>query len=277
MIKKTAAKQKAAQQSVNLTDGTTAFGRVRHFLHLQPFSLDCPSRTGWLDGIAVPAPAQVTPSVEWLASDKIKLSYESRNIAESKMSKLFQMPKPVTILGRSSSITNAFVNGIIPCIEPTDEEVHKALEILEQNENDLRCSYCGDVSTEWDHLNPLIDKKKPTGYISEIANLVPACGKCNQSKGNKDWQTWINSDAKLSPRTRGIQDVAKRIELIKKFQSCFVPHKVDFSELVGNELWEKHWANHEKLSQLMVEIQKDSDLVKSKIQHNFVNKNSVVK
>ncbi len=201
----------------------------------------------------------------------------TKNIIGSKMNKVFQMPKPVTILGRSSSITNAFVNGIIPCIEPTDDEVRKALEILEQDENNLRCSYCGDASTEWDHLNPLIDKKKPTGYISEIANLVPACGKCNQSKGNKDWETWINSDAKLSPRTRRVKDIDKRIELINKFQSYFTPHKVDFFELVGKELWEKHWDNHKNLSQLMIDIQKDSNLVKSKIQQNFINKNSLVK
>ena len=54
------------------------------------------------------------------------------------MGKVFQMPKPVTILGQSSSITNAFVNGIIPCIDPTYEEVSKALEILEQEENNLK-------------------------------------------------------------------------------------------------------------------------------------------
>jgi len=38
----------------------------------------------------------------------------------------------------------------------------------------LQCSYCGTPATEWDHLRPLVMNKKPTGYISEIHNLVPA-------------------------------------------------------------------------------------------------------
>ncbi len=102
----------------------------------------------------------------------------------------FKMPKPVKISGRSSSITNSFVNAIIPVIVPTEPEVAKALEILGMGDRPV-CSYCGDPFTEWDHLRPLIVDKKPTGYISEIHNLVPACGKCNQSKGNKHWRTWM--------------------------------------------------------------------------------------
>ena len=116
----------------------------------------------------------------------------------------FQMPKSMKITGRSSSITNAFFNGIIPSIEPSIPQIEKVLEILNIDKDNITCSYCGDKATEWDHFRPLIINKKPTGYISEIHNLVPSCGKCNQSKGNKDWNTWINSDAKLSPKTRNI-------------------------------------------------------------------------
>ena len=111
---------------------------------------------------------------------------------------VFNRPNPVTIMGRSSSITNSFVNGIIPVIEPSDEEIKEALKILEQNEDDVRCVYCGDKKTEWDHLHPLIKNKEHTGYITEIANLVPACGKCNQSKGNSNWKKWMLSDAEKS-------------------------------------------------------------------------------
>jgi endonuclease I len=115
-------------------------------------------------------------------------------------------------MARTSSITNAFYNGIIPVIEPTEKEIDNVLDILEINKNNVTCCYCGDVATEWDHLRPLIVGKKPTGYISEIANLVPCCGKCNQSKGNKNWEEWINSSAKLSPRIRNVKDINKKIE-----------------------------------------------------------------
>jgi NAD-dependent SIR2 family protein deacetylase len=94
---------------------------------------------------------------------------------------LFKMPTPVKITGRTSSITNAFVNGIIPCIAPAEEEIREVLEVLGMNAA-IRCAYCGNNYTEWDHFRPLIHNKRPTGYISEIHNLVPACGKCNQSK-----------------------------------------------------------------------------------------------
>lgn len=102
---------------------------------------------------------------------------------------VFAMPTMMKITGRTSTITNAFVSTIISAIQPTEAEVSEALEILGLNPNDLQCAYCGDRSTEWDHLRPLVRAKKPTGYISEIANLVPSCGKCKQSKGAKDGGT----------------------------------------------------------------------------------------
>ena len=103
---------------------------------------------------------------------------------------LFKMPKPMKITGRSSSIKNAFINSIIPSVNPTEEQVKEALSILGMLDN-YQCCYYDAAATEWDHLRPLVDKKKPTGYISEIHNLVPSCGKCNQSKGNKNWREWM--------------------------------------------------------------------------------------
>ncbi len=96
------------------------------------------------------------------------------------------MPVPVKIMARTSSITNSFVNGIIPVIQPNDEEIVEALSILGMTPDTVCCAYCGDASTEWDHLRAIVKDRRPTGYISEIHNLVPACGKCNQSKGNKN-------------------------------------------------------------------------------------------
>ena len=57
---------------------------------------------------------------------------------------VFVMPKQVSITARSSSITNSFVNGIIPCINPTEEEVAAALSVLGMDEHSVVCAYCGD-------------------------------------------------------------------------------------------------------------------------------------
>ncbi|MDR6143645.1 hypothetical protein QE375_003199 [Microbacterium foliorum] len=162
----------------------------------------------------------------------------------------FAMPKPVRITGRSSSITNSFVNGVIPVVVPSEAEVREALEILGMLER-VTCSYCGDTSTEWDHLRPLVDKQRPTGYISEIHNLVPACGKCNQSKGNKHWLTWMRSTARLSPTARGVADIEERIARLHAYEDRGVPTKIDFEAAAGAQLWEKHWAHHKKLLELM--------------------------
>src|SRR5665213_2950080 len=107
---------------------------------------------------------------------------------KNRKSRYCQLPSPGNIAGRSSSITNAFFNSIIPIHEPSEEEVLGALRILEIDPDDIRCAYCGDKASEWDHLRPIIVDQQPTGFVTEIANLVPACGKCNQSKGNKHWR-----------------------------------------------------------------------------------------
>ena len=83
----------------------------------------------------------------------------------------------------------------------------------------FQCAYCGGVASEWDHLRPLVKDKKPTGYISEIHNLVPSCGKCNQSKGNKEWKTWMLSTARLSPTARGIKDISARVKRLEAYEN----------------------------------------------------------
>lgn len=182
---------------------------------------------------------------------------------------VFRMPTPVKITGRTSSMTNAFVNGIIPVIEPTDEEIDDVLATLGMTRESICCAYCGDTYTEWDHFHPLIKDKEPTGYISEIRNLVPACGKCNQSKGNKEWETWMRSDAKLSPKSRNVKDLENRIEKLRQFEQKFSARKYDLKALAGAELWEKHQENRKKLFELMRECQKTSDEVKAQIDANI--------
>ncbi|CAN5229228.1 hypothetical protein BH10PLA2_BH10PLA2_15580 [soil metagenome] len=158
----------------------------------------------------------------------------------------FRMPSFQTMVSRKSSITNAFVNSVIPVVKPTIEEIDQALQILGLDPADCRCVYCGDKSTEWDHLRPLVIQRRPTGFVTEIANLVPACGKCNQSKGNKPWRDWMISKAKLSPTGRGLPNVAERLARLEAFEKWRPPTKLDFALVVGNEEWEFDWAMCEK-------------------------------
>jgi hypothetical protein len=165
------------------------------------------------------------------------------------------MPTAMTITGRTSSITNAFVNAIVPAVPPTEGEVMEALKLLGLDPVDLRCAYCGDRASEWDHLMPLVRDKKPTGYITEIANLVPSCGKCNQSKGAAPWREWITGPAALSPATRKDPGLEARIAKLEEFERWRAKTRIDFSTAVPPELWNAHWANHDRLLAAMKEYQ----------------------
>lgn len=166
----------------------------------------------------------------------------------------FAMPTPIAITARLTSVTNAFVNTIIPVVAPTQAEVESALQILEMADAPA-CAYCGDPWTEWDHLRPLVVNRRPTGYISEIDNLVPACGKCNQSKGNREWKTWIVSTAARSPKTRNVGDLDQRIKNLATYEASTNPTRLNFEQIVGAEAWDQHWrhldiiAGHMKIAQ----------------------------
>lgn len=181
----------------------------------------------------------------------------------------FTMPKPVAITGRTSSITNSFINSIIPVVIPTSAEVEAALRILGMADR-VRCAYCGDTFTEWDHLRPLVVSKRPTGYISEIHNLVPACGKCNQSKGNKHWRDWMFGPAKLSPLTRQVPDLTAKAELLAAYEDWLPPTKLNFEELVGLELWDEHWQHHERIVTAMREAQANAVKIRERIKTTYL-------
>ena len=174
-----------------------------------------------------------------------------------------QLPAPMSVTGRSSSITNAFINAIIPVIEPTEAEELEALQILGMSPGDIRCCYCGDKSTEWDHLRAIISNQEPTGYITEIANLVPACGKCNQSKGKSYWRTWMEGNAKLSPKSRGIADIEERIARLSAYEAWREPKKIDFAAVVGPEMWQRHRTNWRSVLDLLKASQELASEIRS--------------
>ncbi len=177
----------------------------------------------------------------------------------------FQMPSVQTMVSRKSSITNAFVSAIIPVIVPTHDEIDEALGILGMEPHDVQCAYCGDKASEWDHLRPLVLDRRPTGYVSEIANLVPSCGKCNQSKGNKPWREWMTSSARLSPTGRGIAGVADRIGKLEKYEQWRSPTRIDFESVLGRDGWEHYWSLCEAVIEQLRKCQDVADTLRAQI------------
>ena len=77
------------------------------------------------------------------------------------------------------------------------------------------CVYCGSKDVgRWDHLVSIRD-----GGETVFGNIVPACQKCDDSKVSMEFELWMKSDRPMSPKTRHIPDIKRRIEKIKEYVS----------------------------------------------------------
>lgn len=178
------------------------------------------------------------------------------------------MPSGLTITGRSSSIRNVFVAAVIPMVRPRGAEVGRVLDILGLHADDLCCAYCGDRATEWDHLRPLVKNGRPTGYPSSIQNLVPACGKCNQSKGKSDWKVWMLSKARLSPATRGVKDLPVRVRRLEEYEEWAKCRQLNIESLVDSQTWERYYSLQEDILTKMREAQEVAILLAKQVRNN---------
>ena len=185
----------------------------------------------------------------------------------------FRMPSGLTISGRSSTMVNAFVNAVVPFVLPSPSEIAHVLRILGMEPSDVRCAYCGDKATESDHLYPLVREGSPTGYITSIRNLVPACGKCNQSKGGRPWKEWMQGTARLSPRSRGIPDVEARIARLEAYEEWAQPVPIPLDTLADAELWERYTSLRQQLLTSMSEAQILANTIRGQVLSRWVRPN----
>jgi hypothetical protein len=107
--------------------------------------------------------------------------------------------------------------------------------------------------------------RRPTGFISEIANLVPSCGKCNQSKGNKPWRDWMLGSAKLSPTGRGLSDVADRVCRLEAYERWRAPTKIEFESIVAPDVWKNYWSLCERVIEDMRRCQEVADSIRAQV------------
>ncbi len=113
-----------------------------------------------------------------------------------------KIPGKATISNRTSTMASQFARARAPYMPPTDSEFAARYQLLAIDPALPQCVYCGGLPTEWDHLFPMVSGSQWTGYFTEIANLVPSCGKCNQSRGAKPVSGWMRSTAPWSPFVR---------------------------------------------------------------------------
>jgi hypothetical protein len=173
--------------------------------------------------------------------------------------------KLLKITSRTSSITNSFVQAIIPSYLPTVEELREALKVLGMSEGNLECVYCGLPSTDSDHLMPLVRGRQPTGYLHEIRNLVPCCGRCNQSKGGRDWKAWMLGSATGSPTSRKVPGIAERIKRLERYVAWGKLKPVPLKELAGHELWDDYWRHLKVIEDALIAAQQKATEVQGAI------------
>jgi hypothetical protein len=174
--------------------------------------------------------------------------------------------KARTITSRVSSVTNGFVQAILPRSLPDAAESRRVLDILGIDPADLRCAYCGDTAHHWDHLYPYVKAKRPSGYLNEARNLVPSCGPCNTSKSGKHWRDWMLGSARGSPTARSVPGTGDRVGRLERLERELGLDPRPLSEFVDPALWEAYWGRRDEIERLLFEAQREAEQIRLQIE-----------
>ncbi|MCK4794577.1 MAG: HNH endonuclease [Desulfobacteraceae bacterium] len=94
------------------------------------------------------------------------------------------------------------------------KEIQKVIEFFGNKEE---CVFCGSKEVKrWDHLVPVAK-----GGETMIGNIVPSCNTCDDSKGDRSFENWMQSDCPGSPKSRLIPDIGRRIKRIEEYVAHF--------------------------------------------------------
>ncbi len=63
------------------------------------------------------------------------------------------------------------------------------------------------------------------------------------------------STAKLSPASRGIEDIQERVKRLEAYENHKAPTKMDFLTIVGSDMWAQHQENLGRVQALLRESQ----------------------
>ena len=79
------------------------------------------------------------------------------------------------------------------------------------------CVYCGNSEIKrWDHIVPIKE-----GGETVLGNMVPACGRCDDSRRDRPFDEWAMGNARWSLKSRGVPDIQQRIDHIRDYIQHF--------------------------------------------------------
>jgi hypothetical protein len=117
-------------------------------------------------------------------------------------------------------------------------------------EGNVLCIYCGtDPATRWDHLHPV-----SKGGDSSPGNLVPACGRCDDSKQDRTIEEWAASNAKHRPAASRVAAIFARI---RKYQLTYAYEAQDFEKKLSPEQHAVYMRFRERLDALREQMRAD--------------------
>lgn len=125
--------------------------------------------------------------------------------------------KPYRMLAnRRTTINHMFAAAIAPHDIYNEERVRAAVMLLGNDPNDdLACAYCGNPAETWDHVFATVRNSRFSGHGHQLGNLLPCCKPCNSRKGNKAWQTYLES----LPLEKA--DLESRFQIIKSYLETY--------------------------------------------------------
>jgi len=124
-------------------------------------------------------------------------------------------------------------------------------EIFEHFAQDgvARCVYCDNAeASRWDHLHPV-----SKGGDSSPGNLVPACGRCDDSKQDRTIEEWVASKSKHRPATR-LPAIKERIA---RYQAEFTYSPLEFEQKLDDRQRAIYARFREKLDALREQMTVD--------------------
>ncbi len=189
------------------------------------------------------------------------------------MDNKFKMPGQANLRNRSSTINNAFAIAITPYLPPSSDNLGWYYDELKISPR--QCGYCLQASDSVDHIMPLVRKGLPTGYITDIYNLIPCCSTCNSKKGAKDFRNWYLEKNNISRlHALGLSDgqIHERYTIICRFIEKHMPEPLDYEKILGKENWEQYKKRKQRMIEQLKDDQKFCDELKQKIEAYVVAK-----
>jgi hypothetical protein len=172
-------------------------------------------------------------------------------------------PARVKIDRLKLSLNRAFINTIVPEIKPSaaeEAEWRTHLGISPSAVDNIECVYCGQRATQLDHFRSLTEKRDgsetglPTGWVTDIFNLVPCCSTCNSSKAGAKWRNWMTGKAPKSPKQRiSSSNLAVRVGVLDRFETWSTPLATHLKvlTLIGQQEWQDYEAEMAEVNALL--------------------------